>query len=285
MDSDFSRLCKSFLISAISVLFFKKQIIELSANKSNMKKITLNLLLLVLGVIIYAQPTTITWQGKLLDDSGNAITQNNVAMTFAMFDASTGGTRLWPASGVVTKTIDIVQGLYTVQLGTGTGDDIAFTAAMFDGKTPWLEVKVGTETLPRTEITNVPFALISRDLSAAGWENPGELGKTTPNTGKFTSLETASVKITTGAVSGKVLTSDSAGNASWQNSRLINFEESNYTFDSKTGVLLKAANAGTDVDLVISPKGAGGIMVHQPDGNPAGGDHRGMHAVDLQLSK
>ncbi len=170
----------------------------------------------MLSANLSSQPTAITWQGKLLDNSGNAITQNNVAMTFAMFDASTGGNQLWPASGVVTKTVNVVQGLYSVQLGTGTGDDPAFTAAMFDGKTPWLEVKVGTETLPRTEITTVPFALISNHLSASGWENPGEIGKTTPNTGKFTSLETGSMKVTTGASDGKVLTSDAEGNASWE---------------------------------------------------------------------
>ncbi len=126
-----------------------------------MRTITLTFIFLALSLNILAQPTTITWQGKLLDNSGNAINQNNVAMTFAMFDASTGGNQLWPVSGVVTKTVDVVNGLYSVQLGTGTGDDISFTAAMFDGHTPWLEVKVGTETLSRTEITTVPFALIS----------------------------------------------------------------------------------------------------------------------------
>jgi hypothetical protein len=173
-------------------------------------------MMVILAASASAQPTTLTWQGKLLDASGNAITQNNVTMSFAMFDAFIGGNQLWPVSGVVTKTVNVVQGLYSVQLGTGIGDDIAFTAAMFNGKTPWLEVKVGTEKLPRTEITNVPFALISNDLSAAGWENPGEIGKTTPNTGKFTTLESGSLKVTSGASLGKVLTSDADGNASWQ---------------------------------------------------------------------
>ena len=180
-----------------------------------MKNYVIFLAILLAAFTSRAQPAAITWQGKLLDASGNAITQNNVDMTFAMYDASNGGNQLWPFSGVVTKTADVNQGLYTVQLGTGIGDDIAFTAAMFDGKTPWLEVKVGTETLPRTEITNVPFALISNELSTQGWESPGETGKTTPNTGKFTSLEAESVKITTGAAEGKVLTSDASGNSTW----------------------------------------------------------------------
>jgi len=181
-----------------------------------MKPITIFLLFLALTFNLLAQPTTITWQGKLLDSNSNAITQNNVAMTFAMFDASSGGNQLWPTSGAVAKAVNVLNGLYSVQLGTGSGDDIAFTAAMFNGKTPWLEVKVGTETLPRTEITNVPFALISNDLSTSGWENPGEIGKTAPNTGKFTSLETGNMKITTSPSVGKVLTSDAEGNAAWE---------------------------------------------------------------------
>jgi hypothetical protein len=185
-------------------------------NNFNMeKRIQFLFIMVALALSALAQPTAINWQGKLLDASGNAITHDNVAISFTMFDASNAGNQLWPASGVVTKTLDILNGLYSVQLGTGTDDDIAFNAAMFSGKTPWLEVKIGTETLPRTEITNVPFALISNDLSASGWENPGEIGKTTPNTGKFTSVETGSVKITTGAEDGKVLTSDENGNASW----------------------------------------------------------------------
>ncbi|MBE0639479.1 MAG: hypothetical protein IH598_13260, partial [Bacteroidales bacterium] len=118
-----------------------------------MKTITTLLFFLALSFQLLSQPTTITWQGKLLDNSGNAINQNNVAMTFAMFDASTGGNQLWPTSGVVAKVVNVVNGLYSVQLGTGTGDDMAFAAEMFEGFTPWLEVKIGTETLPRTEIT------------------------------------------------------------------------------------------------------------------------------------
>ena len=118
-------------------------------------KLLLIAAILFLGIQSYAQPTAITWQGKLLDASGNAITQNNVAMTFAIFDASTAGNQLWPASGVVAKVVNIVNGLYSVQLGTGTGDDIAFTAAMFDGNTPWLEVKAMSSPVPVPNCTEI----------------------------------------------------------------------------------------------------------------------------------
>ncbi|NCC74627.1 MAG: hypothetical protein EOM06_14695, partial [Sphingobacteriia bacterium] len=104
-----------------------------------MKYIIILMAFVAISIHAMAQPTAITWQGKLLDNNGNAITQNNVAMTFAMFDAESDGNQLWPESGVVAKVINVVNGLYSVQLGTGTGDDIAFIAAMFNGKTPWLE--------------------------------------------------------------------------------------------------------------------------------------------------
>ncbi|MBN1338661.1 MAG: DUF1566 domain-containing protein [Bacteroidales bacterium] len=66
---------------------------------------------------------------------------------------------------------------------------------------------------------------------------------------------------------------------------LENFTESNYTYDTKTGVKFLATNAATDVDFVISPKGAGAILAQQPDGTTAGGNNRGQNSVDLQLGR
>ncbi|MDD3875189.1 MAG: DUF1566 domain-containing protein [Bacteroidales bacterium] len=66
---------------------------------------------------------------------------------------------------------------------------------------------------------------------------------------------------------------------------LENFVESNYLYDSKTGVRLTPDNAATEVDFVIQPKGSGAIIAQQPDGTASGGDNRGIHAVDLQSSR
>ncbi|MCF8347912.1 MAG: hypothetical protein K9G61_03785, partial [Bacteroidales bacterium] len=64
---------------------------------------------------------------------------------------------------------------------------------------------------------------------------------------------------------------------------LVNFTESNFTYDSKTGVKLTPDNAESNVDFVIQPKGTGAIIAQQPDGTTAGGNLRGNLAVDLQL--
>ena len=50
-----------------------------------MKYGTLIFTFLALSFNLLAQPTTITWQGKLLDSNGNTITQNDVAMNIEAF--------------------------------------------------------------------------------------------------------------------------------------------------------------------------------------------------------
>ena len=153
-----------------------------------MKNFICLIVALILTLAASAQPTTITYQGKLIDSQGNAINQSGVMMTFAMYDAASGGNLLWPDSGYVTKNVDATFGLYSVQLGTGIGTDTVFTAAMFNGKTPWLEVTVMGNTLTRSPVSNVPFSLISNELGSAGWASPGALGSITPNSGAFTTL-------------------------------------------------------------------------------------------------
>ena len=71
----------------------------------------------------------------------------------------------------------------------------------------------------------------------------------------------------------------------WTNLSLVNFTESNYTYDSKTGVKFTPNNAATNVDIVLETKGTGGILAQQPDGTATGGNKRGNFAVDLQMDR
>ena len=71
--------------------------------------------------------------------------------------------------------------------------------------------------------------------------------------------------------------------AAWTNLSLVNFSESNYTYDSNTGVKFTPDNAAANVDFVIQPKGNGAILAQQPNGTTTGGNKRGGKAVDLQL--
>jgi hypothetical protein len=71
----------------------------------------------------------------------------------------------------------------------------------------------------------------------------------------------------------------------WTNLSLVNFTESNYTYDSKTGVKFTPNNSATNIDIVLETKGAGGILAQQPDGTRTGGNKRGNFAVDLQTER
>jgi hypothetical protein len=89
---------------------------------------------------------------------------------------------------------------------------------------------------------------------------------------------------TTRGTNGQVLQTDGSGGINWASpySGLTNFTESNYTYDTKTGVKFLATNAATDVDLVLQPKGTGAIITQQPDGTASGGNKRGDYAIDFQ---
>jgi hypothetical protein len=257
-----------------------------------MKKISFIFLFLLFNFFAFAQPTTITYQGKLLDNSDMPVNELAVAFTFAIWDAETGGNKIWPPNNfAAAKSIDIVNGLYSVILGTGSGNDEAIEPGIFNGITPYLEVGVNATTLPRTRITSVPFSIISNNLSSSAWASPGAIGSATPNSGTFTALTVGTTTNTYTFPSedgngGQVLTTDGSGGTTWATPAtggLTNFTESNYIFNTKTGVKLLAANAATNVDVVLQPKGNGGILAQQPDGVVTGGNNRGTYAVDLQM--
>jgi len=50
-------------------------------------------------------------------------------------------------------------------------------------------------------------------------------------------------------------------------------------------VQLLATNAATDVDIALTPKGGGSLVLEIPDNTTAGGDKRGSNAVDFQMSR
>ena len=140
---------------------------------------------------LHCQPSTITYQGKLLDGSGNPVTNPAQAMSFSIFSAVTDGAALW---GPVVKSVNVQDGMYTVYLG----ETSPLAASDFSGtEDRYLEVIVGSTTLPRTKLRVVPYAFKALSLTDEAWASPGEIGSTTPNTGIFTNL-TANTSLTTG---------------------------------------------------------------------------------------
>ena len=182
-----------------------------------MKPLILTLIALFISLNGWAQTSTITYQGKLLDASASPVTNSSMPMTFAIYSAETGGTKLWPSGSAAAKIVDVDYGLYTVTLGTGSGSDEAFTSTVFAGGSAWLEVSVNGTTLARTRLTTVPFSYHAASLDGATWEEPGAIGATTPGTGKFTNLTVGAYSFPSADGSnGQVLTTNGSGAVNWE---------------------------------------------------------------------
>lgn len=109
-------------------------------------------------------PSTVTYQGRLMDANG-APKFGPVSVQFAVFDDETNAAnRLWCEKQVMALT----DGYYVAYLGSGVPCDQPGTgslAAAFAGPNRYLELTVeGSVLAPRTRIAAVPFALAAASI-------------------------------------------------------------------------------------------------------------------------
>lgn len=142
------------------------------------------LLVLAPAAVVRAQstvtgaPTTIDYQGKALDASGNPLantTPTNYEMQFRIYDAQESGTIIWSEKQIVT----VSKGLFSVRLGEGTANgtegSVAQTnlAGAFDAKERFLGVSIvitgqsTVEILPRLAFLATPFAYVANKSISA----------------------------------------------------------------------------------------------------------------------
>ncbi|MEP0861951.1 MAG: hypothetical protein HRF52_11000 [Ignavibacterium sp.] len=98
-------------------------------------------------------PQTINFQGVLKDASGNIVSNGDYNVTFKIYNAETGGTELWTE----TKLVNVVDGIFSTQLGSVTPITLPFDAAY------WLGITVGggSELTPRVAFSSVPYSRMS----------------------------------------------------------------------------------------------------------------------------
>ncbi|HXV37227.1 MAG TPA: IPT/TIG domain-containing protein [Myxococcota bacterium] len=108
-----------------------------------------------------AVPGQVNYQGLLLDASGNTIT-GSVDLSFALFDAPSGGDPLWTESH---PGVEVLDGVYEVSLGASeplTPELLAISAV-------YLEIAVEGETLaPRQRLLAVPYAIAAEQANSVG---------------------------------------------------------------------------------------------------------------------
>ncbi|MBI1842613.1 MAG: hypothetical protein HYR88_17380 [Verrucomicrobia bacterium] len=128
-----------------------------------------------------APPDLMTYQGFLVDGNGNALASSspaNYPVTFRIYTASLGGTRLWSEQQIVT----VDKGNFSVILGEGTpigGEVHPLLSAVMAGPAASdrymsLSVTIGaatSEMLPRLRMLPAPYAFLA--TSANNLVNPG----------------------------------------------------------------------------------------------------------------
>jgi hypothetical protein len=129
--------------------------------------------LLVLGVVLWtngagasglgapmsphSSTTTISYQGRLADSSGNPLTTAGVAMQFRLYAANTGGSPLWSET---QAAVPVEDGLFHTLLGSTTPIPVSLLAS---NNLLWLGVTVGadSEMMPREQLASVPYAMVA----------------------------------------------------------------------------------------------------------------------------
>ena len=110
-----------------------------------------------------ATPSIISYQGRITDALGNALT-GNYSLTFNIYDVAVGGTALW------TETLNPVvvdEGLFNVLLGSVT----PFNEKAFSNAERFIGVQVngGAELSPRRQVVAVAYAFTSIKADSTTW--------------------------------------------------------------------------------------------------------------------
>ncbi len=121
----------------------------------------------VLGQEPQGAPNNINAQGKLTAAGGGPVTAGNYTFNFNIFNASAGGTQIWPAAGGENHLIAVgTDGLWNAMLGKDGGLNVG----TMDDTTRWLEVAVtppvgSAETFSRVKLSSNPFTLEAGQLN------------------------------------------------------------------------------------------------------------------------
>ena len=128
------------------------------------KQLTMMLLCLFVSPVATAGvPSFVTYSGRLTDGTGWGQTES-IALTLALYDAETDGTKLWEQS---FPEVVIQDGYFSVVLGDGTdpgtGQGLNVTVVFAAHDATWVSVAVGQglELEPWQPVGSVPYAVRS----------------------------------------------------------------------------------------------------------------------------
>ncbi|MFK8029841.1 MAG: tail fiber domain-containing protein [Gammaproteobacteria bacterium] len=149
--------------------------------KTTLKTVLISILTMAFAVNIHAQvPDTLSYQGYLTDDSGQA-SEDPVVVQFSLYNVESGGSPLWSEF----QNIFPEQGLFSTTFGSAGNP---FPAGLFDSPLfLGVKVSVDAEMTPRTPLSSSAFTHKADDSNTVGGKSAFELDQT----GAVAALSTA----------------------------------------------------------------------------------------------
>lgn len=123
-------------------------------------------------------PEYINYQGLLNDPSGQPLASQNYTLEFNIYNAASGGTKLWgpfrfdgtagPGHG---DLVPVVNGQFNVIIGPADTNSASIRNAFTNTGNQFIEIKVGTGSpiLPRQQFLSTPYAFSAATLAAPGF--------------------------------------------------------------------------------------------------------------------
>ena len=156
------------------------------------------IIMVCLAGVFGATPGTISYQGRLTDDSGQPVADGDYQVTFNIYSLSSGGDTLWTSGA---RTINLANGLFNYLLGSHIPLPEGLFAA---GADRWLGITVNgnPEYSPRVKMAAVPYsfqALYSDTADYAFAGAGGDVGGWTDD-GTIVRLVTIEDSVAIGAI-------------------------------------------------------------------------------------
>ncbi len=107
-----------------------------------------------------APQTQLNYQARLMDRSGNLVSDGTYSVRFALYTQESDGDAIWSES----RLVSVKSGVFSVMLGSETALNLDFTSSAY-----YLGTKIGSdnELSPRRRIGSAPFAVNSAYLDGA----------------------------------------------------------------------------------------------------------------------
>jgi len=264
----------------------------------------------VLGFLRAASPPQIIgYQGRLADSNGDLLggTGTTYYFRFSIYDASSGGSKLWPSGTPCSHGRTVTEGVFTAGVGDTSECADVLDLNFRDNNDIYLEVEVSSddstfETLtPRQRITSSAFSQLSGAVSGTASTSPSTFGTTTPIGNSSVTIEatsTTAIPLSIRAASGQsanlfqvqgsdasnLLYIDSSGNlfagtisaGTWQGTAVGETYGGTGTTTYSTGDILYADATNSLTKLAVGSNGqvlklSGGVPTWDTDSTGGGG--------------